>query len=271
MLSPKDVLILPVGVRHEPGLLIDDVRGRSYALNAAGDQVVENEGRELARAIDRLAVRWGLEPGDAERDALAFTWALNAALLANVRRAGGRLERLARWLLLAFRLVPLGIAPPLLKRRYPLETRNLRATIASTASATVRHAVLVLLATVLALLPLGAGAGSRSLAAVGILGAAAGLGVVCHELGHVLGLRGVPAALVTSGLRISVLHPLERGRRASIVALLGPALPGAAAVIATSLALETGSTLGATAACPLGMHVLTATIAGRDGRAACRS
>lgn len=271
MLSASDVLTLPAGVRHEPGLLVDEVRGRSFVLNTAGELVVVNEGHDLARAIDRLSRRWQLDPADAERDVLAFAWALNAALLANVRRVGAPHVRLARWLALALRLVPLGIAPPLLRRRHHLETRSGPGAIASTLSGTARHACLVGLLTGIALLPLLAGSGSRGLAAWGAVGVAAAVGVVGHELGHVLGLRGIPAALVTTGLRLSILHPLEGGRRAAIVALLGPSIPAVAAVGLTSLALGTGSALAAAASCPLGAHALTATIAGRDGRVACRS
>lgn len=271
MLSPRDALTLPAGVRHEPGLLVDEVRGRSFVLNAAGEKVVENEGHELARAIGRIADCWKLDRADAERDVLAFAWALNAGVLANVERVGDPLDRVGRWLGLALRLVPLGIAPPLLKRRHELETGSTRAVITSTLVATGRNALLVMLLTVIALLPLCASAGLRGLAVVGVVGTAAGLGIVCHELGHVLGLRGVPAALITCGLRLSVLHSLERGRRAIVVAVLGPMLPAIVAVAVTSTALATGSSIAATAACPFGFHVLTATIAGRDGRAACRS
>ena len=271
MLSPADVLVLPEGVRVDGNALVDEVRLESFALNAAGHDVVANDGRPLAGAVADLRSRWGLSQEQAERDVLAFAWVLNRVFLANVRRVGSPVRRLLDWLLLAARLLPLGIAPPVLNRRYALDTSSYWSSLQGTVAAVWRRCLGVCLGGLGASLPLLVGASASAVVTWVVVGVAAGTAIASHEVGHALALRGIPAALVSSGLALSVLHAASSRRRAAVIGICGPALPSAIAVLVTTLALPAGSLSAGMASCPFAAHALTATLAGRDGRSACRS
>jgi hypothetical protein len=102
-----------------------------------------------------------------------------------------------------------------------------------------------------------------------VLGLVAGVGLGLHESAHAVALRGVDAGLVTVGPSTFVLHrPLGTSRRVA-VALAGPALPASLGVGLATIATVSGSVEAALVACPLGIHALTATVAGRDGRIVC--
>ena len=271
MLSPGDVLELPPGVRLAGDALVDDVRCESFALNAAGQDVVLAGGLPLADAVDAFRRRWGLSHQQAERDVLAFAWVLNRVFLANVRRRRSRVRRAGEWLRLSARLLPLGIAPPVLNQRYDLDTSSCRRALVGAVGAVWRGCVVVTFVSLLASLPLLMIMRWSTVEIGTVVATATGLGVACHESGHALALRGIPAALVTSGLVVSVLHAPAGRRRAAVVGLLGPALPAAVAALATTVALHCESSLVAIAACPFAAHALTVTLAGRDGRSVCRS
>ena len=64
-----------------------------------------------------------------------------------------------------------------------------------------------------------------------------GTGMVVHELGHLVLLRGVPACVVVRGLRVSLLHRRLGPRREVGVALGGPGA-GIALAAAALLAVE---------------------------------
>ena len=271
MLSPSDVLVLPTGVRLDDGALFDDVRREAFALNAAGRDVVLNDGRPLAAAIADVGRRWQLSGEQAERDVLAFAWVLNRAFLANVLRSRSPGGRFVDWLLLSVRLLPLGIPPIALNRRYDLDTSTCRSALTGTLVAVWKRCLVVSLGGLVASLPLLVDANGPMVVRWGVVGAAAGLGVACDEAGHALALRGIPAALVVSGLALSVIHAASGARRTAVVGLCGPALPASLAVVAMTVALWCRLPLAGMAACPLAAHALTATLAGRDGRTACRS
>jgi hypothetical protein len=271
MLVIDDALRLPRDVRFEAGALVDDVRGERYAVNDTGALVIELAGQPLSAAAARVARRFDLEEERARADVLGFAWILNRAVLANIRKHGRWPRRAAGWLVLALRLLPAGVLPPLTRTRYPLDTSTaLRAAVTSL-RATARRALLLGALSAAALLQLGAVAGaSRTVALPSLaLGVVAGLGLMLHEGLHAVSLRGVPAALITGGLRIYVLHPRLPPRRATIVGLSGPAGPVVVGVTGAVVATATTTPWLALLLCPLGAHALSLTIAGRDGRAAC--
>jgi hypothetical protein len=269
MLEPTDAILLPPGVRLEGDQVADDVRGARYPANAAARLVLALPGVPLADVARRLDERWRIGPERARADTLAFAWALNRALLVNVDRSGGRLGQARAWAALALRLAPTGALPPAVARRQPLETRTPLAAARSALGA-VRARALGLGAVAASLAAqLGLVAGRPDVRVPLLVGLATAAGVAAHEAGHAVGLAGEPAALVTAGRRVFVLHRRLRGPRRLVVALAGPAAPSLAGVAAAGLAQSLASPALALAACPLAAHALCATVAGRDGRIAC--
>lgn len=269
MLETSDAIVLPPGVRLEGEAVTDDVRAERYPANAAAQLVLALPGMPLAAVARRLDERWRVGPERARADVLAFAWALNRALLVNVDRSAGRLARVRGWVALAVRLAPTGTLPPVLARRRALETRT-PLVAARSALRAVRARALGLGAIAAAFAAqLGAVAGSPDVMVPVVVGLSTAAGIAVHEAGHAVGLVGEPAALVTSGRRVFVLHQPLRGARRLAVALAGPAAPSLAGVVAAALAQPLASPALAIAACPLAAHALCATVAGRDGRIAC--
>lgn len=269
MLEPTDAIVLPAGVRLERDEVADDVRAQRFPANAAARLVLALPGVPLADVARRLDQRWGIGSERARADTLAFAWALNRALLVNVERSSGRLRRARAWVALALRLAPSGALPPVVARRRPLDTRTPLAAAWSALGA-VRARALGLGAVAMTLAAqLGLVAGSPDATVPLLVGLATAAGVAVHEAGHAVGLVGEPAALVTTGRRVFVLHRPLPGARRLVVALAGPAAPSLAGVAAAGLAQLLASPALSIAACPLAAHALCATVAGRDGRIAC--
>jgi hypothetical protein len=119
-------------------------------------------------------------------------------------------------------------------------------------------------ALVVAALVLG-GLGAASASTTLALAAAVGAGVVLHELGHLVLLRGVPTCAVTRGARLWLLHRAVDRRREAVIAAAGPT--AGLAVAALLLALPG---LPATAAgLALSLHALGFTVLTSDGRTMC--
>jgi hypothetical protein len=270
MLAPCDRILVPPGVRRAPGLLVDDVRGCSFAVNATAEAVLDRAGDQLERAAHELGRRWALDEAAARRDVLVFAWELNRHGLVNVARGGARSGRVLTWLRVAVRSLPSGRLPAGTVERRPLDTSTAGRAVVSTARALAdRVAALALVAT-LGLVLADIVAGGSTTGASWALGPVLGAGVLLHEAGHAVALRGVPAALLLLRGRVSVLHPPLSGHRVASVALAGPGLPALVGVVLALVALRTGSTLAALTACPPAGHLLSATVAGRDGRLALR-
>lgn len=271
MVSLADAIRLPRDVRLNAGALEDGVRGERYAINETGALVLELAGEPLTVAADTVAHRWDLPLERARADVLGFAWVLNRALLANIECGSGRFAALRLRLLLTLRLLPAGVVPPPRVTRYPLDTTTAFRAAVSTLRATSRRGFALGVVAALAAMHLGAVAGAShaivepSLA----LGVSVGLGLMVHEAVHAALLRGVPAALITRGLRTYVLHPSVEPRRAALVGLVGPAVPALAGVVCAVVSTIAASPSLAVLACPLGAHALSLTVAGRDGRAAC--
>lgn len=269
MLDLTDRIELPRGVAVAPGGVSDAVRGESWPANDTAVFVLARAGRPLGDVAGELAGRFGLPAERARRDVLAFVWGLNRSLLLNIVPARGPLARAASWVVLAIRLAPAGVLPRSPARRSPLDTSSAWGALASAARATVRRGLaFVLVAVVLAAeLAATAGAGGLLLPALGAV--AVGAGLVLHEAGHAVALRGIPAALVLDGIRTYVLHRPLPGRRRALVAASGPCAAAAAGASLLAVAQLAGSAELAVASCPLGAHLLALTVLSGDGRTAC--
>lgn len=269
MLELCDRITLPGGVRLEAGALVDDVRGTRYPLNATAETVVAAGGAPLERVATQVAERWSVPHEDARRDVLRFAWTLNGHGLANISRGAGRIARARVGLMLALKLLPAGRVPGAMLDRRPLDTDSIAKAAISTVRAIGGRALVLGVAAAVCLFAVSLSVGGVSLlepVAIGTAGAAA---LLVHELGHATALRGIPAALVLDRGRVSVIHAPVSASRGVVVALAGPAVPTVVGLVLSLLALRLGSPLLAFLACPTTGHALTATVACRDGRAAC--
>lgn len=242
MIAADDRVSLPPGVELRGRTLVDSVRGVELPLNECAVLVLMRaNGASVASLGAALAAAGAC---DGLQDALSFCSALNARYLLNVEiglvpRAGRRLRALAY-----------GIVVHVPPRR--VSAGSLHEVVRAVAPAGATVAGL--------LAPLALLGGVWTLAAA----LATGAGIVLHELGHALALRGVPSAVVLHGLRPTLLHPRLGFVRTVAVATAGPLLPALAALCA-SLAWEPL----ALATAPVGAHALALTVFSPDGRNAC--
>lgn len=269
MVEPCDTIVLAPGVRHEPGVLVDDVRGAAFPLNASAEYLLERGAAPLGELVDLASRRWGLAPEDARRDVLSFAFELNRLALANVVSGARPWMRALTWLTLAVRGVPTARLPATLVVRAPIDTTRWTGAIAGLVRALAGRLVVVALISVAALWVLAAGGGRALLVSSAVVGLSVAVAVLAHEAGHVVALRRIPAAIVLRRGRVSVLHPPLSESRATIVALAGPSVPVVLGVALAAASVEVGSTLSAVAAGPLVAHALSATVVARDGRTAC--
>jgi hypothetical protein len=234
-----DAIDLAPGVDLVGRRLADPIRGCVIPLNDAARLVVcAATIEEAASALTSAGAR------DGARDALAFCGVLNTRGLLTVRiPLRARVARRAR----AFRYGLVLHAPV---RR--VEVRG--------PSGVARGLAVPALLLMLAIAPVGVVAGVVGLAAA----AATGAGIVLHEVGHALALRGVPYALILDGLRPELLHRRLGVVRRRSVAIAGPLLPAAAAV-ALSLVFRPVAPVVA----PLAAHALALSVLADDGRNAC--
>lgn len=259
MIGAHDRIELPSGVSVHGSELVDEVRGVRVQLNPSATVALRESTPELMAAA--LCRSFGVERQRADADALTLCVRLNVALLANVRVRTPRL--LARWLLDALMLAPIRRLPRWPARRRAVRTSSVIGAFATVARGTVGTAAAVSLATALPLAAVGA-----SMVAVAA-GFAAGAGLVLHEVAHAIALRGVAAALIVRGIRVSLLHPRLDARREGLVAAAGPLAVVAAALVA--LAGVYASAYAAAAPIPVvfALHALGLTVLGCDGRKLC--
>ena len=257
ILRDDDVFVLPHGVEVRDARLYDAVRRWSWPLNDTGAVVLGSSGSSVGDAASRLESTYGVERERACRDVALFAARMNELLLLNVRCRA----RFRRWCSLALALLPLRRLAPWPARRVALRRRRL----AVAALALTPHAVMVTAAHAAPLVAAGIVAPHVAFA----VAAAAGLGLVLHELGHLAALAGVPAALATKGARVFVLHPRLDGARRTVVALAGPLAPTLAGGVCVAVAAATDAATLACAGSILAMHAFGMTVAARDGRTAC--
>ena len=268
MLGADDRIVLADGVHVHAGVVVDRVRGASAPVNGTGQFVLERIDRSLGEIGAELASRYQIELERAADDVLAFAWQLNRGLFANVRTDGGRLARARARLSLTLRLLPVGRLPTWRSRRGRLDTTTVPRAIATAVTAAARRGLAVGVAATLLLLDasLAAGAG---LVAPGAVGLAVGVGLVVHECGHAVALRGIPAALVSAGPRTYVLHAPLPPNRSAAVAAAGPFAAAAVGVWLVAFAAIVGVGWLALAGLPVAAHAIGLTVATHEGRKAC--
>lgn len=270
MLAPRDRLVLAPGVRLVAGALVDEVRAATYPLNAAAEVMLARAGEPLVESAVRIADRWGLPAEIASRDVMRCAAELNRHALANVECGAGALTRALLWVSSAVRLLPTGRLPGMIRRRRALDTRNVATALASSLRALWRRCCAVAGLASATLLLVGAPTSRDPLVSAVLLGAATGLALAVHEAAHVAALVGRRASLVLAGGRTSVLHADLPATRATVVALAGPLATAALGVGLASAGLLLGAATVALVACPFAGHALAVTLAGSDGRRACR-
>lgn len=239
MIEPDDAIELAPGVTLRDGSLVDSARGEAIPLNHSASVVLA--ARTIAAAGKALE-RAGAANGTGE--ALAFCGRLNTLALLNVRIgvAARTRRRLA-----AFRY-GIVLHAPLRRVHAPGPVAVARVVAAPATLLTI------------ALLPATALAGTVGLGVAVVTGA----GIVLHEVGHALALRGRTYALVLDGLRPALLHERLTGLRRVAVATAGPLVPAL-----TALALAVAFRPAAPMLAPLAAHALGLSILAEDGRNAC--
>ena len=267
MIGPRDRLSLPVGVELREAALHDVVRPGSVPVNGTGLAVLAASTPE--EAAGELERRYGIDAGAALDDVLRFCAELNARLLLNVAPHGGRAALACRWVRRAPLVLPFGLLPTVPTTRRPVDTTGAYA-LARSASRALAPFTIVLLAA-------GTLVSTLLLAAVGVvapaLAVALGVGiagtVLLHELGHLAALRGVPACVVTRGVRVAIVHRAVSRARARVVAASGPVAGLAlAGCLVAALGATPSGELGAVSLVAL-LNALGLTVLSHDGRTLC--
>ena len=268
MIEAHDRIRVPDGVELRAGAIHDPVRAGSLPVNATG--LVALAADTPAAAADALRDLSGVDPEVVLRDVLRFCSELNARLLLNVAPRGGGVILAWRWARRVPLLLPLGLLPRLPVGRSSVDTADLRA-LARTAAAPLARCAASIFATgaaVAAVLLTVLGVPSAPALAVS-LGAAVASTVALHELAHLVALRGVPACLVTRGLRVAVVHRATSGPRTRLVAGAGPAAGLLASAALLAVVALVPSSEGAAAACVALLNAFGLTVLSRDGRTLC--
>jgi hypothetical protein len=261
VIAADDRIALPTSVERRAGGVYDHVRGVTLPLNATGAVIL---GAPTPAAASRaLSLRFGVDQERALADAVGFCAELNERLLLNVSAARGVFA--LRWLAHLPFMLPARTLPRVPARRRHIDTSSSGTVVVTAVRALLPFASFAAVGTVfVAALVLG-GLGAASTMTTLVLGAAVGVGVLLHELGHLAVLRGVPTCAVTRGARVWLLHRPVDPRREAVVAAAGPT--AALAVAAPLLALPG---LPATVAgLALSLHALGFTVLTVDGRTLC--
>lgn len=263
MIAANDRIGLPMCVERCADGVYDHVRGVTLPLNATGAVIVD--AATPAAASHALRLGFAVDEERALADAIGFCAELNERLLLNISPVRGALAFAVRWVAHLPFMLPARRLPRFPARRRHVDTSSSRSILVTGVRATLPFALLAAVGTlVVAALVLG-GLGAASASTTLALAAAVGSGVVLHELGHLVLLRGVPTCAVTRGARLWLLHRAVDRRREAVVAAAGPT---AALVIAAPLLALPGlsATVGGLA---LSLHALGFTVLTADGRTLC--
>lgn len=263
MIAAHDRIALPSSVERRAGGVYDHVRGVTLPLNATGALIIDAPTPGAASRALRLG--FAVDEERALADAIGFCAELNERLLLNVSPRRGPAAFALRWLVhLPFMLLARRL-PHVPARRRHVHTSSLRAILVSGVRATLPFALLAAIgASGVAALVLG-GLGAASASTTLTLGGAVGGGVVVHELGHLVLLRGVPTCAVTRGARLWLLHRELDRRREALVAAGGPAAALAVAVLLLAVSGPPATVAGLV----LSLHALGFTVLTGDGRTLC--
>jgi len=263
MIAAHDRIALPPSVERRADGVYDDVRGVTFPLNVTGAAIVDASTPAAASRAVRLV--FAVDEERALADAIGFCAELNERLLLNVSPVGGSPALALRWVVHLPSVLPARTLPRLPAQRRHVDTGSLRTILVTGVRATLPFAVLASVgAFVVAALVLG-GLGAASVSATLALAGAVGAGVVFHELGHLMLLRGVPACAVTRGARLWLLHRALDRRREAVVAAGGPTAPLAIA----ALLLVLPGLPATVASLALSLHALGFTVLTADGRTMC--
>lgn len=269
MLEVADRIVLADGIALRGDTLVDDICGTCWPVNGAGAFVVAREDCALGEIAERVAATYALSLERARADVLAFAWQLNRLAIANVERRAGRARRAAAWLRLALRLAPAGTVPPLAVRRRPVDTTSATAAFVSVARGFAGRCAVIALAVLVLVAHLGLVAGRPSLLVPTVVGLGVGGGLLLHEAGHAVALRGIPSALVLRGARVCVVHAPAGTARRAFVAAAGPGVVAALGAVLLTAGVALGAPTLAAAGGPAALHVVALTVLASDGRTAC--
>jgi hypothetical protein len=269
VLELTDVLQLAPGVSVSDGRVHDTVRGASWPANDTARWLLGRSGTALGTIAGELSAAHGLPAARARDDVLSFAWRLNGELVVNLVPQQRRWRRALAWAALAARLAPAATLPPRRATRVALDTRTAVRACSSVARALRWRAFVYAVASAALVLQLVAVGVEPQLPAAAALGVGVGGGLVIHECGHAVALRGVAAALVVVGASTFVLHTPIGRRRRSRVALAGPLAAVFVGLVVVSMAAVLGVVPLALLGLPLCGHALSATVLSPDGRVAC--
>jgi hypothetical protein len=263
VIAAHDRIALPQHVERRPEGVYDHVRGVTLPLNATGAVIVDAS--TPAAASRALRLGFAVDEERALADAISFCAELNERLLLNVSPVQGAPAFALRWVTHLPFMLPARRLPRVPARRRHVDTTSLPAILVTGVRATLPFALLAAVGSlVVALLILG-GLGAPSVSASLALAAAIGGGVVLHELGHLVLLRGVPTCAVTRGARLWLLHRGVDRRREALVAASGPT----AALVVAALLLALPGLPATVAGLALSLHALGLTVLTADGRTLC--
>ena len=270
---PRYLAELAEGVRVTPAGLVDALRPEPVALNASGRAALDHVLRtDTTAAAEAVSARYAVRPAVAERDVHALCRTLNSAGLLNLRLAGTLRQRAGTRSRRVLGHLATGRLPalPFGVRRRPVDTGSVRALLRTGTRALLPAALWYAVGTTVfaLLLLLGLGA-AASWSVVAIVAGAAG-GVLVHELGHVLGLRSVPTAVLLDGPRPAVVHAPVSAARLALVTAAGPlaGLVTGLAALAVASAVHSGAV--ALFSVLLVSQGLGLTVIASDGRRLCR-
>ncbi len=263
MIAPDDRIALPRCVVRRPGGVYDHVRGTTLPLNATGAVIVDAS--TPAAASRALRLGFAVDEKRALADAISFCAELNERLLLNISPAQGAPALALRWVAHLPFMLPARRLPRVPAHRRHVDTTSLVAILVTGVLATLPFALLAAVGSLgVALLVLG-GLGATSVSTSLALATAVGSGVVVHELGHLVLLRGVPTCAVTRGGRLWLLHRGVDRRRETFVAASGPT----AALVVAALLLTLPGLPATVAGLALSLHALGLTVLTADGRTLC--
>jgi hypothetical protein len=263
VIAAHDRIGLPMCVERRAEGVYDHVRGITLPLNATGVVIVDAS--TPAAASRALRLGFAIDEERALADAIGFCAELNERLLLNISPVRGAPAFAVRWVAHLPFMLPARRLPRFPARRRHVDTSSPRAIVVTGVRATLPFALLAAVGTlVVASLVLG-GLGVASASTTLTLAAAVGSGVVLHELGHLVLLRGVPTCAVTRGARLWLLHRAVDRRREAVVAAAGPT----AALAIAALLLALPGLPATVAGLALSLHALGFTVLTPDGRTLC--
>lgn len=270
-MTPRaNVVRLVEDVELRGTVLWDSARGRGWPVNPMGKFILSEMPATESGISSSLSARSGMPIEFAQEHVSSFVALLRSRALVVAHRRDFaatvlHLQAAALGLLAAGVSGTTSPSP----RRYGVSSHSYTAIALSVLRGTARSAatlaILAALGLVLVLGPLH----SISPLTIITLSLALGGGVVVHELGHALVLKGVPTAVVVRSMRPSILHPPLSKRRAFATTIGGPVAGLGVGAVLVSAAAIFGSSYLALAAIVTVCQGAGLTCLSSDGRKLC--